>query len=121
MIRRRFRAWPRSPQAGGAAILPGTRQRTGNALDNYLEGSRATPSDPTIPANVIDGGPGADTMVGFSGNDVFVVYGLCAMAAILGMEIARTFYEQAGWIIGITLLINADAGIDGGEVVVVAL
>ncbi len=26
--------------------------------------------------------------------------------AILGMEIARTFYEQAGWIIGITLLIE---------------
>jgi Ca2+-binding RTX toxin-like protein len=57
---------------GGVGIVGTTRVRVGNALDNYLEGSR-TGVPGTSLDNVIDGGAGADTMVGFDDNDRFIV------------------------------------------------
>jgi Ca2+-binding RTX toxin-like protein len=57
---------------GGVSTPAGTRFRTGNELDNYLEASPVA-NALTGPANVVDGGPGADTMVGFGASDAFVV------------------------------------------------
>jgi Ca2+-binding RTX toxin-like protein len=57
---------------GGTGQIGSTRYRTGNALDNYIEGT--TLGSIAVPlANVIDGGAGADTMVGFDANDRFIV------------------------------------------------
>ena len=57
---------------GGTSYPAQTRYRTGNALDNTIEGFRRDWMG-AGPHNVIDGGAGADTMIGFDGIDVFVV------------------------------------------------
>ncbi len=57
---------------GGVGALGGVRYRIGNALDNTIEGSRVASVAVGV-ANVIDGGAGADTLIGFSANDRYVV------------------------------------------------
>ena len=57
---------------GGSSYAAQTRYRTGNALDNTIEGFRPYWLG-AGPHNVIDGGAGADTMIGFDGNDVYIV------------------------------------------------
>ena len=57
---------------GGTSYPAQTRYRTGNALDNTIEGFRLDWTG-AGPHNVIDGGAGADTMIGFDGIDVFIV------------------------------------------------
>ncbi|HVF64738.1 MAG TPA: calcium-binding protein [Casimicrobiaceae bacterium] len=57
---------------GVVTVLTFTRGRFGNALDNYIEGAKVGPFS-GLPANIIDGGVGSDTMVGFQGDDVFIV------------------------------------------------
>ena len=59
-------------EEGGTSYPAQTRYRTGNALDNTIEGFRLDWTG-AGPHNVIDGGPGADTMIGFGGIDVFIV------------------------------------------------
>jgi Ca2+-binding RTX toxin-like protein len=56
---------------GGAGALGSVRYRTGNALDNTIEGSTLGAAGSF--ANVIDGGAGADTLIGFQGNDRYIV------------------------------------------------
>ncbi|MGI8895007.1 MAG: calcium-binding protein [Casimicrobiaceae bacterium] len=56
---------------GGFSFDPATRYRNGNAADNWIEGFR--PGNGSAVGSVIDGKGGADTMIGFSANDVYVV------------------------------------------------
>ena len=57
---------------GGVGEITGTRTRIGNAADNYIEGARLAAINLAL-HNLIDGGVGADTMVGWHGNDRFIV------------------------------------------------
>ncbi len=55
-------------EEGGRSPSVSVRHRSGNALANYIEGFQQSNI-----SNVIDGGAGADTMVGFYGDDTFIV------------------------------------------------
>ena len=56
-------------EEGGTTFSGATRYRTGNALDNWIEGFKL---DGNI-GSVIDGSAGADTMVGYGSRDVYIV------------------------------------------------
>ena len=79
---------------GGSSYAAQTRYRTGNALDNTIEGFRPYWLG-AGPHNVIDGGAGADTMIGFDGNDVYIVDNAGDRVVDRGPDTASVWYAPA--------------------------